>query len=68
MSAPAGTSYTIDLTEVERRTLIEVLEEVIKETEVELNRTEAFRAHEIVRKREETLEGLLRKVRDARRA
>ena len=56
---------TLVLTGDERQTLLDVLEEVLKETAVELRRTEAFAARKVVRTKEATIQALLRKVHDA---
>jgi hypothetical protein len=61
-------AYTLALTEEERNTLLDILEEVLKGTRLEEHRTEAFRAKEVVRARERTIESLLRKAREAARA
>src|SRR5262249_54438382 len=48
MNTEAMHGSTLALTADERRTLVEVLEDVLKETQVELHRTEAFGAKEVV--------------------
>jgi hypothetical protein len=66
MNATTTAPYGLVLTEAEHTTLLDVLEAVVKETEVELRRTEAFAARQVVRHKEETLQAILRKVRAAR--
>jgi hypothetical protein len=56
---------TLVLTGDERQTLLDVLEEVLKETEIELNRTEAFGAKAVVSSKEAAIESILRKAREA---
>jgi hypothetical protein len=65
MNTAAMPPYTLALTEEERTVLLHVLEEVLKVTQIEEHRTEAFRAKEVVRSRERTLESLLQKTRAA---
>ena len=57
--------YTLSLSEDERRILLDVLEETLKATRVELHRTESFGAREVMNTREAVLESLLRKAREA---
>jgi len=66
MSTGATSPYTLALTEDERNVLADILEWVLKETQIEEHRTEAFRAKELVHARELTIESLLRKTRAAR--
>jgi len=66
MNAEAMRTYSLILSEKERTTLQEVLEELVKETRVELHRTERFAAQRVVQSRESTLESLLAKVRASR--
>lgn len=54
--------YTLALNDKERQVLQDILQDVLKETRVELHRTEAFAAREVVAAREATIESLLRKV------
>lgn len=68
MSTGKTSQYTLALTADERETLVELLEEALKETQVEEHRTEAFSAREVVRSHESKLESILRKARDARPA
>jgi hypothetical protein len=65
MSATTTARYGFVLTDAERTTLLDILEEVLKETEVELRRTEASGARRVVRTKEATIEAILRKVREA---
>jgi hypothetical protein len=58
-------AYSLILTDHERNTLVDILEEVLKETKIELRRTEAFHAQAVVRSKEETIEAILRKVGEA---
>jgi hypothetical protein len=67
MSAETLPGYTLVLNDKERTTLEDILEEVLKETRVELHRTERFAAQQIVRAREKTIESLLAKVRQPAR-
>jgi hypothetical protein len=57
---------TLVLTGEERQTLLDVLEEALKETEVELHRTEAFGAKAVVGSKEALIASVLRKAREAR--
>jgi len=52
------------LNEEERTTLIEILEEVLRETRVELHRTDAFAAREVVGARLAKIESLLAKAKE----
>ncbi len=65
MNTQMTRGYTVLLTEEERETLLNVLEEVLKATQVELHRTEAFAARKVVGTHEAKLETLLHKVREA---
>jgi len=44
--------YSLVLTDHELNTLQDILEDVLKDTELELRRTEAFHAKEVVRSKE----------------
>jgi hypothetical protein len=66
MSTTGLRQYTLALTEEERAVLLDVLEEVLKTTQVEEHRTDAFRAKAVVRARELAVESLLQKTRSAR--
>jgi hypothetical protein len=66
MSTARTRQYTLTLTEEERAVLQDVLEEVLKTTQLEEHRTEAFQAKAVVRARELTVESLLQKTRSAR--
>jgi hypothetical protein len=65
MSTGVCHQYTLALSEHEREVLLNILEEVLKVTQIEEHRTEAFRAKEVVRSRERALESLLQKIRAA---
>jgi hypothetical protein len=65
MNATGTAGRTLALTDDERQTLLDILEEVSKETQVEWHRTEAFAAKEVVRTKAVRVESLLRKVREA---
>lgn len=65
MSATTTAGYVLVLTDDERRTLRDVLEDVLKATEIELHRTEAFAARKVVSSKEAILQSLLRKVSEA---
>jgi hypothetical protein len=65
MNATMTAEHTVMLTADERLTLRDILEEVLKETEIEWHRTEAFGAKEVVRTKAARIESLLRKVREA---
>lgn len=56
-------SYTVTLSEEERKLLVDLLEDMLRTTRVEEHRTDAFRAKEIFHAREVTIESLLEKVR-----
>jgi len=58
-------AYTFALSEDERATLLDVLEQALKTVQVEEHRTDSLRAKQVVHAREETLEALVRKVRAA---
>ncbi len=64
MNAGTTTAYNLALTAEERNTLLNILEEVLRETLVEEHRAEAFGARQVVRAREAAIESLLRKVRE----
>lgn len=64
MTTEATPQHTLALSDKERKTLVEILEEVLKETRVEEHRTEARAAREVMRGREATIESLLHKVRE----
>jgi hypothetical protein len=63
MNAETLPGFALVLSEKERTTLEDILEEVLKETRVELHRTDAYAAQKVVRTREATIEALLSKVR-----
>jgi hypothetical protein len=65
MNAATTARYGFVLTDAERATLLDILEEVLKETQVELRRTEASGARRVVRSKEATIEAILGKVREA---
>jgi hypothetical protein len=65
MTVATTARFGFVLTDTERNTLLDILEEVLKETAVELRRTEAFAARKVVRTKEATIQALLRKVHDA---
>jgi hypothetical protein len=65
MSTDAMAEYTLVLTDDERKTLVDILEELLKETMIELRRTESFGAQEVVRTKEMKIQSLLRKAREA---
>jgi hypothetical protein len=67
MSTPT-TQYTLSLTEQERNVLLDVLEELWKETQIEEHRTDRFHAKEVVQAREQAIESMLRKARASRPA
>jgi hypothetical protein len=54
------------LNEDERNVLLDILETVLRETQVEEQRTKAFRAEELVHARELAIKSLLRKAHAAR--
>lgn len=56
-------AHMLELTDTERATLLDILQELLKETEVEHHRTEAFAAKQVVASRAQTIEALLNKVR-----
>jgi hypothetical protein len=66
MSTVGTHQYGLTLTEEERSVLLSVLEEVLKTTQVEEHRTEAFRAKEVVHARLLAIESVLQKTRSAR--
>jgi hypothetical protein len=65
MNEETRAAGTLVLTDKERRTLLDILEAVQKDTEVELRRTEAFAAQAVVRAKAATLQSLLGKAREA---
>jgi hypothetical protein len=66
MTTGVTNQYTLALNEDERTVLLDILETVLKETEIEEHRTDAFRAKELIHARETTIESLLQKTRAAR--
>ena len=56
---------TLALTQEEREELMNLLEQVLREKEIEVHRTEAFDYREHVQHQEDVLEGLLDKLRRA---
>jgi hypothetical protein len=64
----AGTSVgssevTLTLTEEERRELLLVLEQALHDKQIEVHRTEAFAARELVQRQQTVLEGLVARLR-----
>ncbi|MFL5242119.1 MAG: hypothetical protein ACJ8FY_08420 [Gemmataceae bacterium] len=66
MTAGATPQYSLAMSEEERNILVDVLEQLLKETRVEEHRTEAFRAKEVVHARVAAIESLCNKARAAR--
>jgi hypothetical protein len=62
MSSPAKNQFTIVLTAEERTILQEILEEELKETEIEEHRTDMLRAKGILQAREKTIQSMLQKI------
>jgi hypothetical protein len=65
MNATATKSHTLVLTQHEWETLKDILEACLKETAIEVQRTEAFAAKGVVQTREAMIQSLLRKAREA---
>jgi hypothetical protein len=59
-------TYSLSLSEDERNALVNILEEVLKTTQVEEHRTDRFRAKKVVHAREVLIESLLKKARGAK--
>jgi hypothetical protein len=57
--------YTLTLSADERETLLDVLQEVLKETSLELRRTASLAARKVVAHREALIESVLNKARQA---
>jgi hypothetical protein len=66
MTPTTASGYTLTLSEQEWQILLDILEEMRKETLVELHRTEAFHAKEVVGTREAAIESVLAKLRERR--
>jgi len=65
MNAGAKTEYRVALSEAERTVLLDVLQDLLKETQVEEHRTDRFGAKEVVRARGSAIESMLKKLRAA---
>jgi hypothetical protein len=65
MSTAVKGEYSIALSEAERNVLLQLLQDVLKETQVEEHRTDRFAAKEVVRARGSAIESLLKKARAA---
>jgi hypothetical protein len=65
MAATSTTSpaITLTLTEEERTHLLTILEQALRDKEVEVHRTEAFAARELVQEQEVFLEKLIDRLR-----
>jgi hypothetical protein len=63
MAAEVMPSSTLPLSSEEREILIDILEDVLKITEIEEHRTDALHAKQVVRSREMAIESVLRKLR-----
>jgi hypothetical protein len=57
--------FTLPLNEEERKHLLLVLEQVVRDKQVEVHRTEAFAARKLIEYQAAVLEGLLAKLRQA---
>jgi len=66
MNAGVLSGYTLTLSEQERKTLLDLLDVELRDTHVELRRTDSMGAKEDVRAQEATLHSLLQKLREAK--
>jgi len=55
--------FTLPLTEEESAELLLVLEQALRDKQIEVHRTEAFAARELVQHQQTVLEGLIAKLR-----
>jgi hypothetical protein len=63
-AASSSTSeFTLTLSEEERAELLLVLEQALRDKQVEVHRTKAFAARDLVQHQETLLEGLVHKLR-----
>ena len=65
MSTAGLQQYALALSEGERDVLVDILEEALKNAQIEEHRTDALHAKKVVQAHELTIESLLRKARGA---
>jgi len=61
----SSTPLTITLTADERDHLLTLLEQVLRDKEIEVHRTEAFAARQVVQHQQAILEGVIGKLRQS---